>query len=114
MKKENKQPKHDIQRLVGNTLRWGVTLACVIAAIGGVIYLMEHGGEPMKDYSHFAYGAAAEEHESYTTLSGIVDGVINFTATGWIQLGVIAPVSYTHLTLPTNLLMGRWRWAAVH
>ena len=117
MKKENKQPKHDIQLLVGNTLRWGVTLACVIAAMGGVIYLMEHGGEPMKDYSHFAYGAAAEEHESYTTLSGIVDGVINFTATGWIQLGVIAllltPIMRVALSLIDFVQERDWLYAGI-
>ena len=32
--------KLDIQQLIGNTLRRGVTLACLLAALGGLYYLV--------------------------------------------------------------------------
>lgn len=67
-------PRYDIQQLIGNTLRWGVTAACIIAFIGGVIYLARHGGEPMKDYSHFVSADRMAGGDSFTTLGGILRG----------------------------------------
>lgn len=96
MEKQNNNPAancdRDMQQLIGNTLRAGVTAACLIACIGGLIYLVQHGGEPMKDYSHFSYDKALlpEGYEQYTTLHGILAGVLSMSAVGWIQLGVIA------------------------
>lgn len=79
--------KHDLKQLVGNTLRWGVGIACLIALIGGVLYLVQHGGEPMKDYSSFSY---TDVHSAdFTTFSGILSGLFHFTAVGWIQTGVL-------------------------
>ncbi len=80
--------QHDIQQLIGNTLRWGVTISCLIAFIGGGIYLWMHGTEPMPDYSHFSY---TDEHPAaYTTLNGIVSGIATMNAMSWVQLAVIA------------------------
>lgn len=107
----------DIQTLVALTLRWGVTLACIIAAVGGAIYLAQHGGEPMKDYSHFAYGEDTAAREAYTTLGGIARGVMQFTATGWIQMGVIAllltPVMRVTLSLVDFVRERDWLYAAI-
>ena len=81
--------KLDIQQLIGNTLRRGVTLACLLAALGGLYYLVTHGGEPVPDYRHFdPTTAAAQTH--FTTLTGIVRGVAAFDAYSCIQLGVVA------------------------
>ena len=111
------QPKHDIQQLIGNTLRWGVTVACIIAFIGGVIYLVQHGGEPMKDYTQFPCAEEAAHFDAYTTLGGIIDGVLNFTAVGWIQLGVIAllltPILRVALSLVDFLQEHDWLYAAI-
>lgn len=107
----------DIQTLVALTLRWGVTLACIIAAVGGAIYLAQHGGEPMKDYSHFAYGEDTAAREAYTTLGGIARGVMQFTAMGWIQMGVIAllltPVMRVALSLADFVRERDWLYAAI-
>ena len=107
----------DMQQLIGNTLRWGVTLACVIALIGGVMYLFEHGAEPMKDYSHFSYDAPPAGYEQYTTPEGIVRGVFNFSSIGWIQLGVVAllltPVMRVVLSFFDFLKQRDWLYAAI-
>ena len=47
--------ERQMQRLIGSTLRIGVTLACLIAFVGGVVYLWQHGSDPLPDYRHFAY-----------------------------------------------------------
>lgn len=79
------QSPSDLRNLIGNTLRIGVVLACVVAAIGGVIYLVSHGAEPMPDYTRFV----ADPDAAHTSLQGIVGGVAVGSAPEWIQLGVV-------------------------
>ncbi len=107
--------KQDIQQLIGNTLRWGVTVACIIAVIGGSIYLWKHGGEPLPDYSHFSYDDA--HPEEYTTLGGILSGIKAMNAMSWIQLGVIAliltPIMRVLLSLVDFLQERDWLYATI-
>ncbi len=107
--------KHDIQQLIGNTLRWGVSIACAIAFIGGIIYLSLYGGEPMPDYSTFSY---TDSHPaSYTTLGGILHGVRTMNPMSWIQLGVIAliltPIMRVLLSLIDFLQERDWLYAII-
>lgn len=74
----------DIQRLIGNTLRWGVTIASVIAIIGLVIYLLQHGNESVPDYAHFDASRPA-----FTHLEGILSGFAIGESYGIIQIGII-------------------------
>lgn len=104
-----------IQILISHTLRVGVTIACVIAAIGGAIYLWSHGSEAMPDYTHFAY---ADQHPAeYTTLGGILGGLARWNAYSWIQLGVIAliltPILRVLLSLVDFLKEHDWLYAAI-
>lgn len=114
---EAPRPKHDIQQLVGNTLRWGVTIACIIAFIGGIMYLVHHGGEPMKDYRHFPIAEEAAHKDTYTTLHGILDGVRHMKAVGWIQLGVIVliltPIMRVALSLFDFLQDHDWLYSVI-
>ncbi len=107
--------KHDIQQLIGNTLRWGVSLACLVAFIGGVLYLVNHGSEPMKDYTHFSYSAS--HPETYTTLGGILGGLCHFTAVGWIQTGVLVliltPIMRVALSLLDFVSERDWLYSAI-
>ena len=56
-------PVVDMRKAIGNTLRVGVTVACTIAIISGIYYLVCHGSEPMPDYTKFT-----GEPASYTSL----------------------------------------------
>lgn len=111
------KPKHDIQQLIGNTLRWGVTAACILACIGGVMYLIAHGGEPMKDYTVFPTPEETAHRDAYTTLHGIFAGVAGMTAVGWIQFGVIVliltPIMRVALSLLDFLQERDWLYAAI-
>lgn len=107
--------KHDIQLLIARTLRWGVAVACALAAVGGIIYMVRHGGEPMKDYTRFSY---ADAHpETYTTLRGICEGFFSFTAVGWIQMGVLAliltPILRVALSFVDFIEERDWLYAAI-
>lgn len=107
--------KHDIQQLIGNTLRWGVSIACLIAFFGGVIYLFQHGSEPVPDYTRFDYDTP--HPANYTTLTGIVQGVCAFAAPSWIQLGVVAllltPILRVVFSLIDFLQERDWLYAAI-
>lgn len=110
-------PRYDIQQLIGNTLRWGVTAACVIAFIGGIIYLARHGGEPMKDYSQFVSPDQMADGDAFTTLGGIFRGVVGFTAVGWIQMGVVVllltPIMRVALSLFDFLQSRDWLYSFI-
>lgn len=107
--------KTDLQQLIGNTLRRGVMVACLIAFVGGVMYLCLHGDEPMPDYTRFSYD---EAHPAcYTTLGGIVDGILGWDARSWIQLGVIAllltPILRVLLSMVDFLREHDWLYAGI-
>ena len=79
----------DLSLLVARTLRIGVSLAGLIALVGGIGYLWRHGSEMLPDLSHFSYNALPENAPSYTTLGGIFGSVGQMDPIGWIQLGVL-------------------------
>ena len=108
--------KPDIQQLIGNTLRRGVTLACVLAALGGLYYLIAHGADAVPDYRHFDPHTAAAQTD-YTSLMGIVRGVAALNAHSCIQLGVVAliltPILRVVLSLFDFALERDWLYAAI-
>lgn len=108
----NKDMKPDLQQFIGTALRWGVSLACVVAVIGGVFYLIAHGAEPIPDYGTFHHESA-----SYTTLTGIWEGVMALQAKELIQLGVLllilTPVVRVALSLVTFSLERDWLYVGI-
>ena len=79
----------DLQLLIARTLRWGVATAATIAAIGGIIYLVQHGSDPMPDYQTFSYDDPAFHPADYTTPEGIWEGIVSMNSRSWVQTGVI-------------------------
>lgn len=108
--------KTDIQLLIARTLRWGVGIACALAVVGGAMFLWQHGGEPMKDYTHFPADAESSR-TAYTTLEGIFSGVMGLTAVGWIQLGVVVllltPMMRVALSLVDFVKERDWLYAFI-
>ena len=105
--------KPDIQQLIGNTLRRGVTLACVLAALGGLYYLIAHGADTVPDYRHFDPHTAAAQTD-YTSLMGIVRGVVVLNAHSCIQVALIlTPILRVVLSLFDFTLERDWLYAAI-
>ena len=69
--------------LLGNLLRGGVILATTVIFLGGVIYLVRHGGEP-PDYRAF-HG----EPSDLRSVGGIVMRTLALRGRGIIQLGLL-------------------------
>ena len=106
----------DIQQLIGNTLRWGVILACLLATIGGVYYLMEHGLDPVPDYRHFDIASAAAQ-TNYTTLGGVWQGILHGDAASCVQVGVIVliltPIARVVLSLFDFIVEQDWLYVSI-
>lgn len=106
----------DIQQLIGNTLRWGVILACLLATIGGVYYLMQHGLDPVPDYRHFDTTSAAAQTQ-FTTLGGLWQGILHGDAASCVQVGVIVliltPIARVVLSLFDFIVEQDWLYVAI-
>ena len=106
-----------MQILISRTLRWGVTIASVLAGIGGVFYFIQHGGELLdtEKYQSFAYTDA--QNPGTTTFSGIFEGALAGNSESLIQLGVIAllltPIMRVVLSLFDFLKQRDWLYVAI-
>ena len=97
----------DIQQLIGNTLRWGVILACLLATIGGVYYLIQHGLDPVPDYRHFEAANAAAQF-NFTTLGGLWQGILH----GVIVL-ILTPIARVVLSFFDFIVEQDWLYVAI-
>ncbi len=71
-----------IDQVIGNLLRAGVILATVIVFIGGIVYLMRHGGEHV-DYREF------RRDPDYSSVSAIFSELAMPRWRAVIQLGIL-------------------------
>ena len=107
----------DIQLLISRTLRWGVSIACLVAFVGGILFLVFHGSEPFElaQYQNFSY--EAPHPAEYTTLPGILQGFCQFSAIGWIQTGVLllilTPILRVLLSFFDFVKERDWLYAAI-
>jgi uncharacterized membrane protein len=74
---------HNIELVIGHLLRAGVVLSASVICIGGLIYLIRHGGETA-DYRTFRGGLS-----TLRSIPGIISGTLHLTGRGIIQLGLL-------------------------
>lgn len=89
----------DVELVVGQLLRYGVVTASVVAFVGGVFYLLQHGSGQIPQYSNFV-----GEGAGYTTFKGIFKGAAAFSSTEVIQLGVLILIATPILRVFFSLL----------
>jgi uncharacterized membrane protein len=92
----------DVDQLLGNLLRIGVIVATIVAAIGGVLYLAQHGGEPTGH--RVFHGEPAE----LTHVGSIARGAFGLRAAAIVQLGLVlliaTPVARVAMSLVAFIL----------
>jgi uncharacterized membrane protein len=76
-----------VELVMGRLLQVGVVLAASIVLIGGIVFLLRHGSEPV-DLSHF-HG----EPEKCRNPGDILQAVTALSARGTIQLGLLLLVA---------------------
>lgn len=75
--------EQQVEEVVGNLLRGGVTLAVVVVLAGGILYLIRYGAT-LPDYRVF-HGEPAD----LRSVSGIVKDALELRSRGIIQLGLL-------------------------
>lgn len=106
------EQKNKMNTLIGNTLRTGVFLACIVTLLGGIFYLVNSSGNPLPDYSEFHKGA-----DAYTTFEGIFKGAAAFSSQEWMQLGVVllmlTPIVRVILSLFDFAIQRDWLYVCI-
>ncbi len=72
-----------VERFVGNLLRYGVLSAALVALIGGVFYLARFGATPVH------YHEFKGEPPRLTSVAGVLGGVLALDPRAVIQLGLL-------------------------
>jgi len=92
----------DVDQLLGNLLRIGVIVATIVAATGGVLYLAQHGLEPV-DYRVFR-----GEPPELRRVGGVVREALGLHARAIVQLGLVlliaTPVARVAMSLVAFVL----------
>ena len=87
----------DIEQAIGNLLRIGVMVAAVVTAVGGVLYLLQHG------WSEVDYRVFHGEPHGLRDLRGVLVGVGQGDSLAIIQLGLLlliaTPIARVALSL---------------
>ena len=86
-----------VEQFIGNLLRWGVIIAAAVTAIGGLIFLVGHGGS-IADYHVFR-----GQPESLKSVSDVTKGAASGDSTAIIQFGLLlliaTPITRVALSL---------------
>lgn len=87
--------QHDIDLIIGKLLRYGCYTACLIALLGGVMYMLQ-GGKQMSDYLSLEDSVA----DSFSgvalylrELNTILPAILRLDGAAVIQLGVIVLIA---------------------
>lgn len=81
---KGKFEERDFQQLIGNLLRYGVWISLSVAFLGGIVYLLHHGNQPV-DYSQFI----ENDRSIYQVVVSVLEGVQTGQGESLIFLGVI-------------------------
>ena len=93
-----------LERWISSLLQYGVWIASAIVLLGGILYLIRHGSEPV-DYRVFR-----GEPAIYRSPIGIVQGVLEGRRRGIIQLGLLTLIAVPILrVLLSFIAFLRWR-----
>ncbi|MBF2008722.1 DUF1634 domain-containing protein [Chlorogloeopsis fritschii PCC 9212] len=92
---QNSQP---LSILLSYLLKYGVLLASSVVLFGGILYLLQHGAEPV--HYQFFYGEPSE----FCSPTGVVTAVLSGSRRGIIQLGLLLLVATPILRVVVSLL----------
>lgn len=87
-----------VERAIGTLLRAGVLVAATITLLGGVLLLLQHGSR-IADYHVFA-----GEVPEFTSISGVVRGVLALDSRAVVQLGLVLLIATPILRVVFSLV----------
>lgn len=83
MEKSNRWTDYKLEQIIGALLRAGVILSAIVVFAGGLLYLVQHRGEPT-DYRTFH-----EPPAELRSVSGTVKEALKPNSDGIMQLGLL-------------------------
>lgn len=92
-----------IELLLSNLLRYGVFLASAVVLVGGILYLIRHGAEPV-DYKYFL-----GEPDRFRSPMGVIEAASSGSSRGIIQLGLLLLIATPIVRVAISLLAFLWR-----
>jgi uncharacterized membrane protein len=99
------------EQLVGNLLRLGVLVAAAVTLLGGIAYLLQHGGVAV------SYRAFRGEPPMLRTIAGILAGVAARDSRAVVQLGIVlliaTPIARVLLTLIAFAIRRDWLYVVI-
>ncbi|ALM47875.1 hypothetical protein AMR72_02565 [Flavobacterium psychrophilum] len=102
----------DFQQIIGNLLRYGVWISLFFAALGGIIYLIHHGGD-IEDYSNFT----ENDRNLFSVAESVIKGALEGRGESVIFFGVIllflTPVFRIILSLISFILEKDYLYAVI-
>ncbi|MEH2422654.1 MAG: DUF1634 domain-containing protein [Nostoc sp.] len=75
--------EHQVERFIGNLLRFGVLFATIVVVVGGILYLIHYGTSPA-NYQFFR-----GEPPEFNSLEGVRTAVLSGRRRGIIQFGLL-------------------------
>ncbi|MDZ8053403.1 MAG: DUF1634 domain-containing protein [Aulosira sp. ZfuVER01] len=96
-KKQTKSERR-FEQFIGNFLRIGVILATSLVLLGGILYLIRHGGE-VPNYQFFR-----GEPTEFRTPDGLKASILSGRNRGLIQLGLLLLIATPVLRVAFSLL----------
>jgi uncharacterized membrane protein len=88
---------HAVEQLIGRLLQGGVLLAAVVTIIGGIMLLVQHGGD------HPSYTVFHGQPELLLSIPAIVGGALALNSLAVVQLGLLlliaTPIARVAFTL---------------
>lgn len=88
---------HEVEQMIGRLLQIGVMIAAAVVIVGGAMFLVQHGRDPV------GYHQFSTSPSSVWTLGGIVRGAAALDSASIVQFGLVlliaTPVMRVALTL---------------
>ncbi|HEY9622823.1 MAG TPA: DUF1634 domain-containing protein [Crinalium sp.] len=95
---DERSPDYQLGVWLSRLLKYGVIIASVTVLVGGVLYLMRHGMEPV-DYHRFR-----GEPDMFRSPQGVWDAVLSGHRRGIIQLGLLILIATPVVRVIMSLL----------
>lgn len=92
-----------LENLLSNLIKYGVLIASTCVLLGGILYLVHHGHEPV-EYQFFR-----GEPSQFRSPAGVVNAVFCGSSRGIIQLGLLLLIATPILRVIISLLTFIWR-----
>ncbi|OUL24725.1 hypothetical protein BV378_17775 [Nostoc sp. RF31YmG] len=95
--------EQQLETLLSNLLKYGVLLASTVVLIGGILYLIRHGSEPV------TYQFFQGEPSEFRSPVGVINAVLSGSRRGIVQLGLLLLIATPVLRVVISLLAFIWR-----